>query len=137
MNELPFDVERLSSQLVRALRGKRSQTTFGRRVECKSNVVYSWESGRRFPSATRFFRIAQLSGVDLQGAITHFLRTQPEWLGGTLPDHKDGLVELFGELKGQRSLVEIARAAGRRNVPTPRICGVDVAETQPPAALPG
>lgn len=128
MNDLPFDIEQLSSQLIRALRGKRSQTTFGRRVECKSNVVYSWESGRRFPNATRFFRIAQLSGVDLQEAIARFLRTQPAWLEGPLPDQRDGLVALLGELKGRRSLVEIARAAGKSRFRVARWCA---GETEP------
>ena len=46
-----MDYETLAKELIRALRGKRSQVALSRRLRYGSNVVRTWEAGRRFPSA--------------------------------------------------------------------------------------
>ena len=38
------DIERVARQLLIALRGKRSQVQWSRRLGYKSNVAYAWES---------------------------------------------------------------------------------------------
>jgi transcriptional regulator with XRE-family HTH domain len=41
----------LARQFLRAVRGRRSQVAFARRLGYASNVAAEWESGRREPSA--------------------------------------------------------------------------------------
>lgn len=72
----PVDHYALSSELVRALRGKRSQTAFSRRLGYRSNVIYGWESGRRWPSSSAFFAAARKTGI--AGDADHEGQRQPE-----------------------------------------------------------
>ena len=60
--ELAF--EALAADLMRALRGKRSQRAFSRRLGMKSNTAYNWEAGRRWPTGARTLWIAQRVGID-------------------------------------------------------------------------
>src|SRR6186713_2122927 len=59
-----MDYERLASELVRKLRGARSQPAISRRLGYQANVVYLWESGRRFPPASSLFRLASRSQLE-------------------------------------------------------------------------
>jgi len=47
MPEISTDM--LSRELVRQLRGSQSQPAFSKALGFTSNVVYTWESGRRYP----------------------------------------------------------------------------------------
>ena len=51
------DFEALTRSVLRALRGKRSQTALSRRLGYSSNVVYRWEAGKRWPNASEWFRL--------------------------------------------------------------------------------
>jgi transcriptional regulator with XRE-family HTH domain len=62
----------LASELVRALRGGRSQGALNRRLGRTSNTAHTWERGRRAPSASDFFRMAQLAGVDVDATLARF-----------------------------------------------------------------
>ena len=68
-----MDHDLLAGQLIRALRGKRSQVALSRRLQYDSNVLYTWESGRRAPTAAVFFDLARRVGVDVPQAIDNFL----------------------------------------------------------------
>jgi transcriptional regulator with XRE-family HTH domain len=107
-----MDYERLASELLRALRGKRSQAAFARRLRYRSNIVYSWESGRAFPTAARALSAAERVGVDLKQGLTGFFRKTPSWLGESSPASKQGVINLLSELKGRSSIVELAAATG-------------------------
>jgi transcriptional regulator with XRE-family HTH domain len=72
-----MDYERLASELVRKLRGARSQPALSRRLGYHANVVYLWESGRRFPPASGLFRLAARSQLE----PTLLAR----WLGAAAP----------------------------------------------------
>src|SRR5690606_12149853 len=69
-------------------------------------------AGRRFPSASRFLQIVRGSGINLPTALSRFLRTTPTWLDGN-PSDPDCIVELLNEARGNRSLLDIAKAADR------------------------
>jgi transcriptional regulator with XRE-family HTH domain len=107
-----MDHDRIAGELVRALRGSRSQIAFSRRLGSRCNLAYAWESGRRFPTARRFFEAAALSGIDAAAALGRFLRTSPAWLADCPPASRDGVVALLAELRGQRSILDVARATG-------------------------
>lgn len=61
--------EKLSRELVRALRAKRSQTAVSRRLGYSSNVIYAWESGQRAPTLGDFLRFLTFYGKDLNAAF--------------------------------------------------------------------
>ncbi len=73
--------ESVSRELVRYLRRGRSQPAFSRLLGFASNVVYTWESGRRYPEVSVFLRAAELAEVPVRERILGFL---PEV--GTLVD---------------------------------------------------
>ncbi len=103
----------LATELVLAVRGRRTQAAFSRRIGCQSNVLYTWESGRRFPTARRFLEVAARAGIDVGAGLRAFLRTQPDWLDTERLARGDGVVRFLAELQGNRSVVDIARAVGK------------------------
>ncbi len=105
---LSFDAPSLVSQLVRALRGKRSQTALSRRLGYRSNVVYTWESGRREPSASELFRIVARTGGSPAAAFASF----PVDLGGVKLTEPEGITALLGRLRGETRLVDLAARCG-------------------------
>lgn len=62
----------IARQLLRVLRGRRSQVAFSRRLGFASNVAAEWESGRRVPPALTALRAAQLVGVDVLAQLRAF-----------------------------------------------------------------
>ena len=93
------DAVAVGRDLVRALRGDRSQVAFARRLGYRSNAVYTWESGRRWLSASAFLRAAERVGIDVRAGVAAFLRADgkdrsellergaPEWIGDLEPRH--------------------------------------------------
>ncbi len=122
----------LASELVRAVRGRRSQEAFSKRLGYDSNVLYLWESGRRYPSASRFLQACELAGIDVWQALAGFLRSEPSWvLSGRQARavaSSATIGSLLSELKGQRSVVEVARASGKSRF---RVARWFAGETEP------
>lgn len=108
-----MDFEALSADLVRALRGARSQAAFSRRLRYRSNVVRSWEAGRRWPTAARFFAVSARSGVDPRAALLRFYAAPPVWLADADPTQPATVARLLDDLRGGSSREDIARRAGR------------------------
>ena len=67
-----MDYELASRELVRALRGRRSQTATRRRLKRSSNVLHAWETGTRYPSASDFLELLRLSGQAPQSLLSRF-----------------------------------------------------------------
>lgn len=108
-----MDYEEISADFVRALRGKRSQTAFCRRLGYKSNVVYTWESKRGWPTAAKMLAGAARVGVDLRAAFLAFYRTTPRWLDELDPATPEGVAAFLDDLRGHTSIVELATYCGR------------------------
>jgi hypothetical protein len=106
-----LDYERLASELLRALRGERSQTAFARRLGYRSNIVYSWEAGRAFPTAAKALWAAQRIGVDVQAAILALYRKAP---GADRfdPTTSGGVAQFLTDLRGRTTVQQIAAAIG-------------------------
>lgn len=64
--------EQIAAELLRALRGKRSQRAFARRLGYRANPITDWEHGRRFPTAVEALRAARLFGVNVTQAFSDF-----------------------------------------------------------------
>ena len=107
-----YRYEVIAAQLIRALRGRRSQTALSRRLRYRSNVLYTWESGRRWPTAARFFQFARLTGLDLHAIVARFHGRMPARLARVDLASRPGIAALIDELRGARSIAELARALG-------------------------
>jgi transcriptional regulator with XRE-family HTH domain len=101
----------LASELVRALRGRRSQGALNRRLGRTSNTAHTWERGRRTPSTSDFFRMVQLAGVNVDAALARF-GPRPERSvreAGT----RRALAPWLEALARPMSRLELARKIGR------------------------
>ncbi len=104
---------------MRALRGERSQEAFGRRLRCGANTVYTWESGRNFPTAARMLGAALRSGIDVEAALVRFYGRRPAWLDGSEhvepcePCSAQGVRRLIEDLRGPTTTVALAARVGR------------------------
>lgn len=115
-----MDHEVLSRQLIRALRGRRSQVALSRRMKCKSNVVYTWESGRRAPTAAVFFELASRVGIDVAASVGRFLGTIPDDLRGRAFGDPATVATLLRHLREGTTVVELARRVGTNRVSVAR-----------------
>jgi transcriptional regulator with XRE-family HTH domain len=114
-----LDYEHLAAELLRALRGARSQEAFGRRMRCRANTIYTWESGRNFPTASRMLSAAALGGVDMEGAMLRFYGRRPAWLDSgdgqraCDPCSREGVRRLIDDLRGKTTAIALAARVGR------------------------
>lgn len=105
----PLDYVRLSAELIRALRGKRSQMALSRRLGYKTNVLYIWEAQKGAPTGAGFLHLAERVGVDVRQAFEHFYRTPPPWLREHSPTSVSGVAAFLDDLRGATTLVETAK----------------------------
>jgi transcriptional regulator with XRE-family HTH domain len=106
---MTFDPDAVSRELVRALRGSRSQAAVARRLRYRSNVAYLWESGRRYPTLASVLWLAHRTGVDVPEALDRFQKTRSrEHDPWTVP----GAAALLQDVQGQHSAAELARQLG-------------------------
>jgi transcriptional regulator with XRE-family HTH domain len=70
-------LRRAAAEVLRALRGKRSQRAFAHRLGYRANPITDWEHGRRFPTAVEALRAAHLAGVNVTRAFTEFHNARP------------------------------------------------------------
>ena len=107
-----MNYENIAKDLIRALRGERSQTAFSRRLGFRSNVIYAWESGRRFPTAAMTFWAAKRAKVNINEAMQAFFRAPPDWLvTSDLTDFK-GIVRLLDELRAGAKIIDLSERSG-------------------------
>ena len=94
-----------SKEIVRAIRGKRSQVAFSRRIGYQSNVAADWEGGYRFPTIAKVLHAMTRVGIDVTASFEAFH-------ADSAPAFKVGLPKWFRTLKGRTSQGDIAQSAG-------------------------
>lgn len=99
-------MELVARQLLRAVRGERSQIAFARRLGYRGNPVADWEAGRRFPTAEEALRACERVGIDVPGAFARFHPVAAPALARGLPAWME-------ELRGRTSIAEVAARADR------------------------
>jgi transcriptional regulator with XRE-family HTH domain len=106
-----MDFDAIARQLVRALRGPRSQEACNRRLGYTSNVFHAWESGSRKPTMSDLWRLAALSRVDVPQALLSILRKNLNLQHSTHPRSPSGIDgrAWLTELTVGWSAVELAR----------------------------
>jgi transcriptional regulator with XRE-family HTH domain len=104
-----MDCRITASQILRALRGRRSQRAFSRRLGYRANVAHDWESGRRTPTALDALRACKRLGVNIPVAFERF---QPACAGvlGDGPEFE--IAAWLRELAGSATLAELAVKSG-------------------------
>lgn len=108
-----MDHEQLAKEFLRALRGRRSQVAWSRRLGYRSNVAYAWEHGRRWPTASETFRACARAGIDVRTAWRGFFgSTTPEWLDQLDPTTARGVAALLDEVRGNARIGELSELAG-------------------------
>jgi len=108
-----MDFEQLAREFCRALRGSRSQVAWSRRLGYRSNVAYSWEKGRRWPTAAEAFRAAERNGTDLDAALRHFFgRACPPWLDTLNLTTAAATAALLDEVRGTATITSLAEKTG-------------------------
>jgi DNA-binding phage protein len=108
-----MDYDQMASELIRALRGKRSQLAFSRRLGFRTNVVHTWEAQRRWPTASRSLKVAQRAGVDPKAALTRFYRTVPPWFATLSPTSPEFVARFLADLRGRATIGDVAQRAGK------------------------
>lgn len=81
-----------------------------RRLGYTSNVLYTWESGRRSPSASAFFRLASRVGVDLEAGLRTVLSDRSALFSDVRKPA--GVAELVRSLLAEWPIVELAASVG-------------------------
>ena len=107
-----FDYERVASELIRALRGKRSQAAFSRKLGYRSNIVNRWESGEAFPTATTFLRAVAAARKALPSPLIRFFPRAPESLSRAEPASPEQVAAFLQELRGKTPILGVAAGAG-------------------------
>lgn len=103
----------MAGELIRQLRGRRSQMAVSRRLGYRTNVLYLWEAEKAAPTAAGFFALASRTGVDVPAALLRFYRDPPPWMGQFEVVSREGAAAMLRDLRGNASLVEVARSLRR------------------------
>ncbi len=109
MNSSPPDFGLLARQVLRAVRGARSQAAFSRRLGFRSNVCAKWESGQRMPTAAEALRHSRRAGLALPAMFTAFHRPTASALREL---DADGTAAWLRALLGGQTQLAIAARAG-------------------------
>jgi uncharacterized protein DUF4423 len=104
--------EAAASELLRALRGRRTKPGFSRHLGYHSNVAQRWESGVSWPTAPRFFDICQRLRIDPRAAVSRYLRRDPAWLGQPGLHSAAGVAAFLSDLRGRTPIAALASASG-------------------------
>lgn len=110
---MALDFEQAARELIRAIRGRRSQVATSRRLGYRSNVLYMWEAGRRWPTAAEALRAAEVCRIDVRGTLQRWYRTPPPWLSEVDPCSPAGVARFLQHEQGETPVTVIAGRAGR------------------------
>lgn len=111
--EKRLNYEQLAMEILRALRGTRSQVAWSRRLGYRSNVAYTWEKGRRWPTAAETFRACERNGVDLAAALKVFFgKAPPDWIDSLNLTTVKAAAALLDEVRGNTPIVKLAARTG-------------------------
>lgn len=101
--------DRCASEVLRALRGKRSQRAFARRLGYRANPITDWEHGRRFPTAVEALRAAQLVKTDVTAAFAAFHVAAPP---KAAPGGRYAIAPWLTAIRGTTPVAHVAERAG-------------------------
>ncbi len=104
-----MDWQLVARQLLRGLRGKRSQRALSRRLGYRSNVACDWEAGRRFPTASETLRACARLRIDVAAAARAF---QPACADALIADGEFRVDSWLDALRGSTTHRVLAERSG-------------------------
>ena len=111
-HEPVWDYEQIAVDLVKALRGRRSQVGFSRRLGYESSAAHRWESRRSWPTATEFLSRIETLPLDLEAAYERFFQRRPHWLDENAPGSPEAVAAFLQQLRGKTPINDVAAACG-------------------------
>jgi transcriptional regulator with XRE-family HTH domain len=99
-------------ELLRALRAERSQVALSRRLGFSTNVVYTWEAGRRSAPFSALWQVAARVGIGLDEVLARFLTVVPESVSVETIETDAGCAAFLRELRGEQPLLALSEATG-------------------------
>lgn len=107
-----LDFEAIAAEWVRAIRGKRSQAAFSKRLGYASSVVHRWEQGSAWPTASRFLQACERNGKDVGAAYTAFFHRAPSWLQQHDPTSPGAVAAFLRQLRGKTKIDALCESSG-------------------------
>lgn len=107
-----MDYEQIAAELIRSLRGKRSQAAFSRKLGYRSNIVNRWEAREAFPSASTFLEVVASVQRKQPSPLLRFFPRPPEELVALGTDSARGVAVFLRELQGKTPILSIAKESG-------------------------
>ena len=107
-----MDYEQIAAELIRSLRGKRSQAAFSRKLGYKSNIVNRWEAREAFPSASTFLAVVASVHRKQPSPLLRFFPRPPEELAALGTDSARSVAMFLRELQGKTPILSIAKESG-------------------------
>jgi hypothetical protein len=104
--------ERVSRELVRALRGRRSRVELSRRLGYRSNIVRRWEAGECFPSAADFLRACTRLRPRVALLFAGFFQRVPDWWDADAGFSSAAIAAFLRDLRGKTPIGSIAAHTG-------------------------
>jgi DNA-binding phage protein len=104
-----MDASAVARQLVRSIRGHRSQVALSRRLGFRGNPVADWESGRREPTAAGLLHAARRCGLDVDAAFVAFHAATAPALGA---GDDAGVAAWLSALRGGTAISDVAARSG-------------------------
>jgi len=101
-------MEAIAQQFIRALRGRRSQRAFSKRLGYRSNPVALWETGRRYPTAAETLRLCKVVRINVAKALELFHRPS----AGAFKHGDQGVANWLEALRGDTSITSLASRVG-------------------------
>ncbi len=109
---IAFDYEKLSSELIRSLRARRSCAALSRRAGYRSNVVQRWEAQQAWPTAAAFLGLCSSLKLNVAGVYGNFFGQGPAWLEGASPTSGEAVAAFLRQLRGKSPIGVLAERSG-------------------------
>ncbi len=104
--------EAIAKDLVKAVRGRRSQAEFSRRIRYRSNIAQRWESGDCWPTAAAFLSACLLVKPQCARSFHQFFGRLPDWFDPEAPFAPASIASFLRELRGKTPIGELVRRTG-------------------------
>lgn len=110
MEDTPFGAT--ASEMIAALRGRRSCAGLSRLAGYQSNIVQRWESGHCFPPTTTFLQLHQKLRPRAANWLARFFHRPPGWVAEVDPASREAVAAFVAHLKGKTTTVEWSERIG-------------------------
>lgn len=102
----------IAADLVRALRGARSQAELSRRIGYRSNIVHRWEAGKCWPTAATFLRVMSRTRPASARCFVQFFGRAPSWYDPKAPFTPASVAAFLRDLRGKTPIATLAVRTG-------------------------